>query len=76
MSKKKVNVRSALIGKSYRLVNSFHKYNQSYLGKLMIKKEDGAGGSGHQEPYYVLVFSEFQEEEIALDWDEQLEEVS
>jgi hypothetical protein len=61
-----VKVRDMVVGKSYKV--------NGRTRELTTKTEQGAGGSGGQEPYYKLKFSD-DETEYSKDWDEEYEEV-
>lgn len=60
-----VLVRDLVIGKNY-IVNGVSK-------KLLKKEEKGAGGSGDQEPYFLLQFD--NDTQIIKDWDVDYTEI-
>ena len=61
-----VKVQDMVVGKSYKV--------DGRTRKLTTKTKVGSGGSGGQEPYYKLKFSD-DETEYTKDWDVQYDEV-
>ena len=63
-----VLVRDLVIGNKYII--------DGKKGTLVSKKEEGAGGTGGQEPYYKLIFTfdSGETKEYTKDWDEKYDE--
>lgn len=62
-----------VIGKSYAFKNRMKNNEIVYVGKLLSRTYEGAGGAGYQDPYFELIFEKEDgtRNSKLYDWDDK-----